>query len=169
VFNPWRYTGQYQDTTTGLYKMGARYYQPELGRWTQQDPSGLDANAYLYVSGNPVNFVDPSGLAFLGIDYPFGETDSGGCNGASRSVLATGATGIFAGSVAAAACIASGGVGCPAAIGAAAGTTKFVSEVTQGSEPGEAIGGAACVGVAAGISATGIGAIPGAVLGAQCQ
>ncbi len=61
VFNPWRYAGQYQDTSTGLYKMGARYYQPELGRWTQPDPSGLDANAYLYVGANPVNFVDPSG------------------------------------------------------------------------------------------------------------
>jgi RHS repeat-associated protein len=62
VFNPWRYTGQYQDTTTGLYKIGARYYQPELGRWTQPDPSGLDQKAYLYVGGNPVNFNDPSGL-----------------------------------------------------------------------------------------------------------
>jgi RHS repeat-associated protein len=62
VFNPWRYTGQYQDTTTGLYKMGARYYQPEFGRWTQPDPSGQDANVYAYVGGNPVNLVDPSGL-----------------------------------------------------------------------------------------------------------
>ena len=42
VFNPSRYTGQYQDTSAGLYKMGARYYQPELGRWTQRDPSGLE-------------------------------------------------------------------------------------------------------------------------------
>lgn len=62
VFKPWRYAGQYQDVSTGLYKMGARYYQPELGRWTQPDPSGQDANAYLYVGGNPVNFVDPTGL-----------------------------------------------------------------------------------------------------------
>lgn len=62
--------------------MGARYYQPELGRWTQPDPSGQEANAYLYVGGNPANFVDPSGLSFLGIDCPFGETDTGGCNGA---------------------------------------------------------------------------------------
>ncbi len=62
VANPWRYTGQYQDAATGLYKMGARYYQPELGRWTQPDPSGQEANAYLYAGGNPVNFVDPSGL-----------------------------------------------------------------------------------------------------------
>ena len=62
VFNPWRYVGQYHDVSTGLYKMGARYYQSELGRWTQPDPSGRDANAYAYVSGNPVNFVDPAGL-----------------------------------------------------------------------------------------------------------
>ncbi len=41
--------------------MGARYYQPELGRWTQPDPSGQEANAYLYVGGNPVNRVDPNG------------------------------------------------------------------------------------------------------------
>jgi RHS repeat-associated protein len=63
VFNHWRYTGQYQDTTTGLYEIGARYYQPELGRWTQRDPSGQEANAYLYVGGDPVNFTDPSGLS----------------------------------------------------------------------------------------------------------
>ncbi len=61
VFNPWRYAGQYQDTTTGLYKMGARYYQPELGRWTQPDPSGLETNAFAYVGGDPVNYIDPSG------------------------------------------------------------------------------------------------------------
>jgi RHS repeat-associated protein len=84
VANPWRYTGQYQDTTTGLYKMGARYYQPELGRWTQRDPSGLDGNAYAYVAGNPVNFVDPTGLyqyakcgqaflEFIGAGYSFYE------------------------------------------------------------------------------------------------
>jgi RHS repeat-associated protein len=66
VFNPWRYTGQYQDTTTGLYKIGARYYQPELGRWTQLDPSGLEGNAYLYAGGNPANFTDPSGLFSFG-------------------------------------------------------------------------------------------------------
>jgi RHS repeat-associated protein len=61
VANPWCYTSQYQDTTTGLYKIGARYYQPELGRWTQVDPSGLDANPYAYVGGtrstSPVSSV----------------------------------------------------------------------------------------------------------------
>jgi RHS repeat-associated protein len=63
VANPWRYTGQHQDVSTGLYKMGARYYQPELGRWTQPDQSGLEGNAYLYAAGNPVNSLIPLGLA----------------------------------------------------------------------------------------------------------
>ncbi len=44
--------------------MGGRYYQPELGPRTQRDPSGQEANAYLYVGGNPANFTDPSGLSF---------------------------------------------------------------------------------------------------------
>jgi RHS repeat-associated protein len=79
VANPWRYTGQYQDVSTGLYKMGARYYQPELGRWTQPDPSGLDSNAYLYVGGNPVNFVDPSGLSVFSEFKDYLTAEDAGC------------------------------------------------------------------------------------------
>jgi RHS repeat-associated protein len=37
---PYRYTGQHLDTSTGLYKRGFRYYDPTLGRFTQQDPLG---------------------------------------------------------------------------------------------------------------------------------
>lgn len=37
--NPWRFTGEYQDATRGLYKIGHRYYDPDLSRWTQPDPS----------------------------------------------------------------------------------------------------------------------------------
>ncbi len=39
VADPWRYAGQYFNVTTGIYKMGARYCQPDLVRWTQPDPS----------------------------------------------------------------------------------------------------------------------------------
>ncbi len=41
--NPWRYTRPVPGLRTGLYKMDARYYQPEVVRWTQHDPSGRDA------------------------------------------------------------------------------------------------------------------------------
>ncbi|MFF8633592.1 RHS repeat-associated core domain-containing protein [Streptomyces pilosus] len=39
VPQPYRYAGAYSDPT-GLYKMGYRYYDPSLGRFTQPDPSG---------------------------------------------------------------------------------------------------------------------------------
>ncbi len=62
---PYRYTGTYLDSS-GLYKMGARYYDPQLGRFTQPDPSGKESNLYAYAAGDPVNRVDPSGLLSLG-------------------------------------------------------------------------------------------------------
>ncbi|MFD1829291.1 RHS repeat-associated core domain-containing protein [Streptomyces desertarenae] len=57
----YRFTGIYFDPT-GLYKMGARYYDPHLGRFTQPDPSGQETNPYLYAAGDPVNRIDPAGL-----------------------------------------------------------------------------------------------------------
>ena len=67
--NPWKYAGGYLDSSTSLYKFGVRYYNPTLGRWTQQDPVGgslgdlNSANRYVYANDNPVNAVDPSGKA----------------------------------------------------------------------------------------------------------
>jgi RHS repeat-associated protein len=67
VANPWRFAGGYFDSSTGLYKFGARYDDPTLGRWSQQDPvrGHLDdpnsLNRYVYVSDDPVNLTDPSG------------------------------------------------------------------------------------------------------------
>jgi len=62
--NPYRYGQGYTDTNTGLIKLGARYYDTTTGRFTQTDPSGQEANPYLYTGANPVNFVDPTGLIF---------------------------------------------------------------------------------------------------------
>jgi RHS repeat-associated protein len=60
IVNPWRYASGYYDTATGLTKFGARYYNPDLGRFTQRDPSGKDL-PYTYASCNPVNNTDLTG------------------------------------------------------------------------------------------------------------
>ncbi|WP_237526965.1 RHS repeat-associated core domain-containing protein, partial [Streptomyces sp. SID337] len=44
----------------------ARYYDPNIGRFTQRDPSGQEKNPYLYAEGDPVNRIDPSGLFSFG-------------------------------------------------------------------------------------------------------
>ncbi|MFJ9602610.1 RHS repeat-associated core domain-containing protein [Streptomyces althioticus] len=72
VPQPYRYAGAYLDPT-GLYKMGHRYYDPTLGRFTQPDPSGQETNPYLYAAGDPINHTDPSGLSSwsVGLDACF--------------------------------------------------------------------------------------------------
>ena len=53
------------DPVTGLYYERNRNYSPSLGTWTSQDPLQYinGANTYQFVMGNPVNAVDPEGLA----------------------------------------------------------------------------------------------------------
>jgi len=66
--NAFRYAGQYYDTESGTYYLRARYYNPNTGRFTQQDswsnanrgdPLGL--NLYLYCNGNPILYIDITG------------------------------------------------------------------------------------------------------------
>ncbi len=58
-----RFQGQYFDSETGLHYNTFRYYDPEVGRFTIQDPVGLSGgtNLYGYVL-NPTNWIDPAGL-----------------------------------------------------------------------------------------------------------
>ncbi len=61
--NPWRYAGGFYDTESGLYMMGARYYDPSLGRFLQQDPlGGGSSSQYTYASSAPCNNSDPTGM-----------------------------------------------------------------------------------------------------------
>jgi RHS repeat-associated protein len=66
--NYWQFTGQQSDSTSNLYYLRARYYDPASGRFLTQDPlrgSGLSPqslNPYAYALNNPTNRVDPSGL-----------------------------------------------------------------------------------------------------------
>jgi RHS repeat-associated protein len=59
------YTGQTWLPEVGMNYYKARVYSPTLGRFLQSDPIGYGdgVNFYNYVGGDPVNGVDPSGLA----------------------------------------------------------------------------------------------------------
>jgi RHS repeat-associated protein len=48
---------------TGLYYMGARYYEPGSGRFLSTDPLGFGSSKslYDYAGGDPVNGLDPDG------------------------------------------------------------------------------------------------------------
>ncbi|MEW6697623.1 MAG: RHS repeat-associated core domain-containing protein [Bacillota bacterium] len=78
--NTYRYRGYRYDEVTGLYYLGARYYDPLIGRFIsrdtmhgfKEDPQSL--NLYAYVQNNPIMSIDPDGhvlfvLSPLGAAY----------------------------------------------------------------------------------------------------
>ncbi|MGM9934905.1 RHS repeat-associated core domain-containing protein [uncultured Clostridium sp.] len=62
VHNRITYTGQQFDNTTQQYYLRARFYNPVIGRFTQEDIyRGDGLNLYAYCGNNPVEYYDPSG------------------------------------------------------------------------------------------------------------
>ncbi|MCX7554685.1 RHS repeat-associated core domain-containing protein [Marinicella sp. S1101] len=67
VENNYLFTGEQYDNNVGFYYLRARYYNPEIGRFSQMDvfpgmqfePKSL--HKYLYTHADPVNNIDPSG------------------------------------------------------------------------------------------------------------
>ncbi|PIT58391.1 hypothetical protein BHC59_01785, partial [Snodgrassella alvi] len=57
-----RYQGQYLDRETGLHYNTFRYYDPDIGRFTQPDPIGLLGGLNLYqYAPNGLTWIDPWG------------------------------------------------------------------------------------------------------------
>jgi RHS repeat-associated protein len=58
------YTGKPYIESSGGYAFKYRSYNPELARWTSEDPSGFPdgSNAYSYINNTPVTAYDLEGL-----------------------------------------------------------------------------------------------------------
>lgn len=59
------FTGKKLDSVTGLYYFNQRWYDPEIGRFMQEDPAGQGLNPYLYCANNPMGYIDPDGRFFF--------------------------------------------------------------------------------------------------------
>ncbi|MDT8385411.1 MAG: RHS repeat-associated core domain-containing protein [Gammaproteobacteria bacterium] len=77
------YTGKQEDAGAGLSYFGARWYDPELGRFMGIDPVGFKEsslqtfNRYAYANNNPYKFVDPDGRDAVGIVYDGYQVNTG--------------------------------------------------------------------------------------------
>ena len=67
VEQPFRFPGQYEDAETRLYYNYFRDYDPQIGRYIEivGKPSENEPNLYVYTNANPINLIDPLGLAPL--------------------------------------------------------------------------------------------------------
>ena len=62
VPNRFKFTGQQLDPVTQQYYLRARFYNPVIARFTQEDTyRGDGLNLYAYCQNNPVFYTDPSG------------------------------------------------------------------------------------------------------------
>ena len=123
IDNSFEFIGQWgvAEDANGLHFMRNRYYSSELGRFTAEDPIGLnggDVNLYRYVSNQPSFLIDPIGLA----DWSW--------NDFTQDTVTTAVAGAAGGAVTGA--ITTGGLasGPAAGVGAAAGAVTGAAGYT---------------------------------------
>ncbi len=63
ITNQYLYNGKELEKFNDLnwYDYGARFYDPQLGRWHVVDPAGEYQSPYIYCGNNPINATDPDG------------------------------------------------------------------------------------------------------------
>ena len=94
---PYGFTGEMTDPNDLVY-LRERYYDPTLGVFPSPDPlpgniqEAMSLNPYMYVQGNPVNNVDPSGMIMERLDQwdncaRQGEDPCGCCTGSADRYL----------------------------------------------------------------------------------
>jgi len=62
VYNPFGYRGEWTDSATGFVYLRARFYNPEIMRFMNEDPIRWGFNWFIYADNNPIMFIDPTGL-----------------------------------------------------------------------------------------------------------
>ena len=93
----YKFTGQKQVASIGLYYYKARYYDPSIGRFNRHDihrgktKEPQSQHCYIYVTNNPLKYTDPNGLEKIALKnggykftnlnynltfYPAGKIDS---------------------------------------------------------------------------------------------
>ncbi len=79
--NPFKFAGGYT-LPGGFTHFGARYLDPSLGRWTQQDPLRQiadlgQADRYVYAGATPLSAADPNGANIIGDATSFVKRNAG--------------------------------------------------------------------------------------------
>ncbi len=85
IEQPFRYSGEFWDSSTGLQYLRARWYDPSVGRFINEDTyegditNPLSLNLYTYVHNNPLRYIDPTGHWCTSADGKW--SGPGGCDG----------------------------------------------------------------------------------------
>jgi RHS repeat-associated protein len=71
------FTGKLEESPSGIQYFGARWYEPELGRFLSVDPvqfredNIFSFNRYAYANNNPYKFIDPDGREVVRVGLSF--------------------------------------------------------------------------------------------------